>query len=434
MNRRVVRNAVVVIAAAASLVLAVGPTAFASVAVTSDLSGRVDLSGDAAGDFTVVSCAGGVFSPTATPSIACVDVTSIHAEPGAGSDTLNLSTVTPAAFPKLTQVNVSLLDLDGVADTVQGSQVRDVVDAEAEDTVLGNAGDDLISGAASASGGDGDDVLVDARAAQGGPGDDRIVNLPGIGPYDGGAGYDRAVIDLSTDDLAGLVSLGDTYTDTTTTITASDGTTTVSGSAATTGFEQMNLDLPSSSGGLHFAVDGSAFSARSVVGTGNGNDTVRTGLGQDDVQSGGGNDVVDAGPGADIVRAGSGDDSVKVRDGSQDVVDCGDGTDTVTADAVDLLTDCETVSLPAPETGKVSGPKKVVKGARATFTFSSPDAGATFECKVDKRAFKACASPLELATKKLKTGKHTLQVRAVHPAGNVDATPSTRRFKVVARK
>jgi hypothetical protein len=120
-----------------------------------------------------------------------------------------------------------------------------------------------------------------------------------------------------------------------------------------------------------------------------------------------------------------------------DVVNCGAGTDSVTADAADALSNCESVSLPAPpapETGKIAGPKKVTKGQKASFTFASPTAGATFECQVDKGAFKACASPFKVKTKKLKTGKHTLSVRAVQPAGNPDLTPSTFKFKVVAKK
>ena len=57
-------------------------------------------------------------------------------------------------------------------------------------------------------------------------------------------------------------------------------------------------------------------------------------------------------------------------------------------------------------------------------------ASATFECQIDTGAFKACSSPFKLKTKKLKTGKHTLTVRAVQPAGNADPTPSTFKFKV----
>jgi hypothetical protein len=49
---------------------------------------------------------------------------------------------------------------------------------------------------------------------------------------------------------------------------------------------------------------------------------------------------------------------------------------------------------------------------------------------VDGKAWKVCASPYKVATKKLKLGKHKLLVRAV-VGGAVDATPSKKVFKVV---
>ncbi len=108
------------------------------------------------------------------------------------------------------------------------------------------------------------------------------------------------------------------------------------------------------------------------------------------------------------------------------------GNDTVTADRADVLSGCENVSLPAPETSRIDGPKKATKGTKAFFTFAASVASATFECQVDTGAFKPCASPFKVKTKKLKTGKHTLNVRAVQPAGNADPTPSTFTFKVKA--
>ena len=96
----------------------------------------------------------------------------------------------------------------------------------------------------------------------------------------------------------------------------------------------------------------------------------------------------------------------------------GPGFDTVTADRVDVLSGCENVALPAPETSRIDGPKKVTKGTKAFFTFAASVASATFECQVDTGAFKPCASPFKVKTKKLKIGKHTLTVRAVQPAGN----------------
>ena len=83
-----------------------------------------------------------------------------------------------------------------------------------------------------------------------------------------------------------------------------------------------------------------------------------------------------------------------------------------------------------PRPAGSTGPTKVTKGAKAFFTFAASVASATFECQIDTGAFKPCSSPFKVKTKKLKTGKHTLTVRAVQPAGNADPTPSTFKFKV----
>jgi hypothetical protein len=122
-----------------------------------------------------------------------------------------------------------------------------------------------------------------------------------------------------------------------------------------------------------------------------------------------------------------------VRDGVADSVDCGDGVDTVIADRADVLTGCESVALPPPDTNPIVGPKKVKKGKKPAFTFGSPAVGAQFECAIDAGPFKACESPYHVKTRKLSAGKHTLSVRAVQPTGNIDPTPSTFRFKVLPK-
>lgn len=78
-----------------------------------------------------------------------------------------------------------------------------------------------------------------------------------------------------------------------------------------------------------------------------------------------------------------------------------------------------------PETAIDKRPKKNSKKRKARFEFSSPDPAATFECKLDKRAYKPCTSPLKL---KIKRGKHVFSVRAV-VGGTPDATPAEYRFK-----
>ncbi|HEY6771969.1 MAG TPA: Ig-like domain-containing protein [Solirubrobacterales bacterium] len=83
-----------------------------------------------------------------------------------------------------------------------------------------------------------------------------------------------------------------------------------------------------------------------------------------------------------------------------------------------------------PETTINKGPKKTRK-ARPKFRFSSTDPNATFQCKLDKRKFVACAS--QFTTPKLRPGKHKLQVRAVG-AGGVDQSPAVRKFRILPPK
>ena len=66
-----------------------------------------------------------------------------------------------------------------------------------------------------------------------------------------------------------------------------------------------------------------------------------------------------------------------------------------------------------------------------TFRFSSDEPGSTFRCKVDKRKYHPCGSPL--TTKRQTFDRHKLRVFAIDAAGNADPTPAKRRFRVVDR-
>ncbi|MGN6815954.1 MAG: hypothetical protein ACTHK3_07715 [Solirubrobacterales bacterium] len=85
----------------------------------------------------------------------------------------------------------------------------------------------------------------------------------------------------------------------------------------------------------------------------------------------------------------------------------------------------------APDTVLGSHPPKKLKTTKkkvkVKFTFSSPVAGATFQCKLDKAAYAPCTSPKRY---KVKAGKHKFSVAAVK-AGLTDPTPATFKFKVV---
>jgi hypothetical protein len=75
-----------------------------------------------------------------------------------------------------------------------------------------------------------------------------------------------------------------------------------------------------------------------------------------------------------------------------------------------------------------SGPTGTIDDQTPTFGFSSPEAGATFECRFDGADFGPCASPY--TTVVLPNGSHTFQARAKDAAGNSDATPASRTFTV----
>ncbi len=87
-----------------------------------------------------------------------------------------------------------------------------------------------------------------------------------------------------------------------------------------------------------------------------------------------------------------------------------------------------TVDIAAPETTITGGPSGPTRYASATFTFRSNEPTSKFECRVDGRAFAAC--PSTYTTAALPEGGHTFEVRAIDPAGNVDATPGSRTFAV----
>jgi hypothetical protein len=85
----------------------------------------------------------------------------------------------------------------------------------------------------------------------------------------------------------------------------------------------------------------------------------------------------------------------------------------------------------APDTRIAGKAKRKVrtakKRARAKVAFSSVPAGAGFECKLDRKPFRPCASPKAY---RLKPGRHTIQVRAVLD-GVFDPTPARVRIKVI---
>ncbi len=75
-----------------------------------------------------------------------------------------------------------------------------------------------------------------------------------------------------------------------------------------------------------------------------------------------------------------------------------------------------------PETTITSAPSGSVPGSTATVAFTSSEEG-TFECRLDQVAYAPCTSPQTYTS--LAAGAHTVDVRAIDNAGNIDGTPAT---------
>ncbi len=103
---------------------------------------------------------------------------------------------------------------------------------------------------------------------------------------------------------------------------------------------------------------------------------------------------------------------------------------------VSVTVTCAQVNQPpsdttAPNTKRIKGPKRKSRARLAKATFSSTEAGSTFECKLDRKPWKACTSPFK---RKVAVGKHVLSVRATDAAGNTDPTPLKFRWTALVPK
>ena len=93
---------------------------------------------------------------------------------------------------------------------------------------------------------------------------------------------------------------------------------------------------------------------------------------------------------------------------------------------------------PSPASPDVTPPSTSLGKARinqarrkATFRFASGEPGSTLSCKLDNKKFRPCTSPKTY--KKLEAGRHVFRVKARDRAGNLDATPAVKRFKIKKR-
>jgi hypothetical protein len=89
------------------------------------------------------------------------------------------------------------------------------------------------------------------------------------------------------------------------------------------------------------------------------------------------------------------------------------------------------VDTEAPETTIDSAPLGTIAVTEAELAFSSADASATFECRLDSDSeddWEACGSPVALTA--LVDGEHAFEVRAIDLVGNTDPSPATMTFAV----
>jgi hypothetical protein len=84
-----------------------------------------------------------------------------------------------------------------------------------------------------------------------------------------------------------------------------------------------------------------------------------------------------------------------------------------------------------PETSITKSPRRETKRRTATFRFQSNEPGSTFACRLDRRAFGACESPVTY--RRLQPGRHRFRVVATDLAANADPSPAQARFRVLRR-
>ncbi|MDQ3777907.1 MAG: hypothetical protein M3310_03435, partial [Actinomycetota bacterium] len=114
----------------------------------------------------------------------------------------------------------------------------------------------------------------------------------------------------------------------------------------------------------------------------------------------------------------------------------GDGPHTFTLRAIDRVGNTSgavsyswRIDATAPETAVDSAPRLRTTTLSATFRFSASES-AVFQCRLNTGAFVACTSPKTYA--RLRRARHSFEVRAIDPAGNVDTTPAVHRWTIAS--
>jgi hypothetical protein len=120
-----------------------------------------------------------------------------------------------------------------------------------------------------------------------------------------------------------------------------------------------------------------------------------------------------------------------------------EGSHTVAVGAVDALGNMDStpasrtfevdaVADPPPETFiakvKVNATRRK---AKVEFGGTGGSGSLSFECKLDSQAFAPCTSPFK--TRKLKPGRHRVEIRSVDASGLADPSPAAKAFRVLRR-
>jgi hypothetical protein len=96
------------------------------------------------------------------------------------------------------------------------------------------------------------------------------------------------------------------------------------------------------------------------------------------------------------------------------------------------ITSCDTTPPDTLISSAASG-TTIASGATTntgtvTIAFTSTESGSTFQCSLDGGSYTICTTPKTYSG--LTDGSHTITIRAIDPAGNIDATPASRTFTV----
>ena len=398
-----------------------------------------------------------VVPPTVGPGLACnafsaygwyfvsckvAGLTGVRLEAGDGVDTVDVREDIPFAGP---------ITADGGPgnDQVQGPLRNRPV------TLLGGAGDDVVNGGYGADvlhGGPGRDVLDGRDGADrvfGDEGDDELAGGRAIAAdlLDGGAGVDTIKsdwYDSNGPDLPIAVTLD---------AGADDGRPGEGDDVR--GVERIETRLVARlvAGGsaVTFDVTGTGAGSTTLIGS-PGADRLRSfdyadhveGRGGDDqIEAGNGDDVIDPGPGRDTVVADAGagscnflecrgtygNDVIHARDGERDSIECGPGNDAVEADAIDVLSNCETVN------GRPTGDGAAPGGGGTTGNGSGGGAaggsGSSGGGKGGTTARKACKVPKVARGATTTTAKRRLRKARCRIGRTTRVRSRTRRGRVV---